>query len=140
MKDMAAMQPGMSFYGDLPDSFNLVVNTENPLIKKIKDAATAALASEVEPIEAEIEGYNKEITSIRDAAKDGKLSAEDEQKVKDLEKKVGDTRKKEDDLVSGYASKQPDIKQLIDLALLGNGLLKGDKLSAFINRSIEMMK
>lgn len=140
MKDMAAMQPGMSFYGDLPDSFNLVVNTENPLIKKIKDAATASLAAEVEPIESEIEGYNKEISSLRDSAKDGKLSTEDDQKVKDLEKKVEECRKKENDLVSGYASQQPDIKQLIDLALLGNGLLKGDKLSAFINRSISLMK
>lgn len=139
MKDMAAMQPGMSFYGSLPDSYNLVVNTENPLILSIRDKASEAIGKEVEPIANEIEAKNKEISDIRSAAKDGKLSAEEDQKVKDLETAVGDLRDKETKIISDYASEQSDVKQLIDLALLGNGLLKGEHLSEFINRSISLI-
>ena len=139
MKAMAAMQPGMSFYGELPDSYNLVVNTEHPLIVKIREAADKAIAKEVEPVSADIETNNKSITDIRSAAKDGKLSAEDEQKVKDLEKTVSDLRDKESKIISDYAATCPQVKQLIDLALLGNGLLKGQQLSDFINRSIQLM-
>lgn len=139
MKDMAAMQPGMSFYGSLPDSYNLVVNTENPLILSIRDKASEAIGKDVEPIANEIEAKNKEISDIRSAAKDGKLSAEEDQKVKDLETAVGDLRDKETKIISDYASEQSDVKQLIDLALLGNGLLKGEHLSEFINRSISLI-
>ncbi len=140
MKDMAAMQPGMSFYGSLPDSYNLVVNTEHPLIVKIRNEATAAIGNDVEPVANEIEAKNKEISDIRSSAKDGKLSAEEDQKVKDLEKAVSDLRDKETRIISDYAAGKSDIKQLIDLALLGNGLLKGEHLSEFINRSIALMK
>lgn len=139
MKAMAAMQPGMSFYGDLPDSYNLVVNTEHPLVIKIRNAADAAIGKEVEPISTEIEATNKQISDIRSTAKDGKLSAEDDQKVKDLEKAVGELRDKETKVISDYAATCPEVKQLIDLALLGNGLLKGQQLSDFINRSIKLM-
>lgn len=140
MKDMAAMQPGMSFYGSLPDSYNLVVNTEHPLIVKIRNEATAAIGSKVEPIANDIETKNKEMSDLRSSAKDGKLSAEDDQKVKDLEKTVNDLRDQETKIISEFAASQADVKQLIDLALLGNGLLKGEHLSEFINRSIALMK
>ena len=139
MKDMAALQPGMNFYGELPDSYNLVVNTEHPLIAKICDAASAALETEVKPLADLVESDNAEITKIRESAKDGKLSAEDEQKVKDLEKAVGEARDKQEKTVGDYAAAQPLVKQLIDLALLGNGLLKGEALSTFISRSISML-
>lgn len=140
MKDMAAMQPGMSFYGSLPDSYNLVVNTEHPLIVKIRNEATSAIGNAVEPIANDIEAKNKEMSDLRSSAKDGKLSAEDDQKVKDLEKAVSDLRDQETKIISDYAASQSDVKQLIDLALLGNGLLKGEHLSEFINRSIALMK
>ncbi|MDE6653115.1 MAG: molecular chaperone HtpG, partial [Muribaculaceae bacterium] len=140
MKDMAAMQPGMSFYGSLPDSYNLVVNTEHPLIVKIQNEAVEKIGSDVEPLSKDIEAKNQEVSEIRSSAKDGKLSAEDEQKVKDLEKAVSDLRDKETKIISDYASEQPDVKQLIDLALLGNGLLKGEHLSEFIRRSVSLME
>lgn len=124
MKDMAALQPGMNFYGELPDSYNLVVNTEHPLIVKIKESAAAALDDKVKPLFDQIDADNAEITKIRDAAKGASLSAEDDQKVKDLEKTVGEARDKETAIISDYAKSQPLVKQLIDLALLGNGLLK----------------
>lgn len=139
MKDMAALQPGMNFYGELPDSYNLVVNTEHPLIVKIKDAAAAALDEQVKPLADKIDADNAEITKIRDAAKGNALSAEDDQKVKDLEKAVGETRDSETKIISDYANTQPLVKQLIDLALLGNGLLKGEALSSFIDRSISLL-
>ena len=139
MKDMAALQPGMSFYGELPDSYSLVVNTEHPLIVKIKDAASAALDDQVKPLADKIEADNTEITKIRDAAKGKALSAEDDQKVKDLEKAVGEARDNETKIISDYAKTQPLVKQLIDLALLGNGLLKGEALSSFIDRSISLL-
>ncbi len=139
MKDMAALQPGMSFYGELPDSYSLVVNTEHPLIVKIKDAASAALDNQVKPLADKIEADNAEITKIRDAAKGKALSAEDDQKVKDLEKAVGEARDNETKIISDYAKTQPLVKQLIDLALLGNGLLKGEALSSFIDRSISLL-
>jgi len=140
MKDMAAMQPGMSFYGDLPDSYNLVVNTEHPLIIKIRDDAQKAVGAEVEPLANEIDDKNKQASDIRSAAKDGKLSAEEEKQVSDLEKAVGELRDKQDQIVKDYAATCPQVKQLIDLALLGNGLLKGADLNDFISRSISLMK
>ncbi|MDE6702570.1 MAG: molecular chaperone HtpG, partial [Muribaculaceae bacterium] len=139
MKDMAALQPGMNFYGELPDSYNLVVNTEHPLIVKIKEAAAAALDEQVKPLADKIDADNAEITKIRDAAKGKALSAEDDQKVKDLEKAVGEARDNETKIISDYAKTQPLVKQLIDLALLGNGLLKGEALSSFITRSISLL-
>ena len=139
MKDMAALQPGMNFYGELPDSYNLVVNTEHPLIVKIKEAAATALDEQVKPLADKIDADNAEITKIRDAAKGKALSAEDDQKVKDLEKAVGEARDNETKIISDYAKTQPLVKQLIDLALLGNGLLKGEALSSFITRSISLL-
>lgn len=140
MKDMAAMQPGMSFYGELPDSYNLIVNTEHPLVKAIKDNADSAIGATVAPISENIEKDNAEITKLREGAKDGKLSDDDNKKVTDLEQEVSTLRDKESKTISDYAAQQPTVKQLIDLALLGNGLLKGQDLSNFIRRSIDLMK
>ncbi len=139
MKDMAAMQPGMSFYGELPDSYNLVVNTENPLVVKLRNKVSEAIGKEVEPLANDIDAKNKQASDIRSAAKDGKLDAEQEQQVKDLEKEVEELRRKEEKVIEAYSNKQPEIKQLIDLALLGNGLLKGEQLALFIKRSYKIM-
>ncbi len=139
MKDMAAMQPGMSFYGELPDSYNLIVNTEHTLIKEIKDNADKALGDTVAPISADIEKKNAEISAIREAAKDSKMSDDDTKKCSQLEEEVNKLRNEETKLISDYAAGQAKVKQLIDLALLGNGLLKGAGLSIFIKRSIELL-
>ncbi len=123
MKDMAAMQPGMSFYGELPDSYNLIVNTESPIIGKIKDEAMAALSATVAPFSAEITSGNDQISELRKNAKDGKLSDDDQKKVTELEATVDKARKEQESAIAAYAQTQPVVKQVIDLALLGNGLL-----------------
>lgn len=139
MKDMAALQPGMSFYGEMPDSYNLVVNTEHRLIKHICDDAAKEISDKVSPLAEIISDNNKNISDIKAGAKDGKLDAESQQKVKDLESAVNDARDKENKIISEYASTRDVIKQLVDLALLGNGLLKGEALSSFIKRSVSLM-
>ncbi|MBR6746118.1 MAG: molecular chaperone HtpG [Muribaculaceae bacterium] len=134
MKEMAAMQPGMNFYGELPDSYNLIVNTEQPLIKRIINASDDALTAIVEPLHNEIETKNEEITKLRDSKEES-----DKTKTLELEKEVGVLREKMSKEISEYAATQPLVKQLIDLALLGNGLLKGAQLSDFIRRSVELL-
>lgn len=140
MKDMAAMQPGMNFYGELPDSYNLIVNTESPIIGKIKDEAMAALSATVAPFSAEITSGNDQISELRKNAKDGKLSDDDQKKVTELEASVDKARKDQESAIAAYAQTQPVVKQVIDLALLGNGLLKGTELTEFIHRSITLLQ
>lgn len=139
MKDMAALQPGMNFYGDLPDSYTLVVNTSAPLIGKIRDAATAALADQIKPLEDQVEADNARIEEIRKAEKDGKPDAEQAQQTADLQAAVGKSRDRQEELIKEYAATQPVVRQLIDLALLGNGLLRGKDLSEFISRSVSLL-
>ncbi|MDE6345280.1 MAG: molecular chaperone HtpG [Muribaculaceae bacterium] len=134
MKEMAAMQPGMNFYGELPDSYNLIVNTEQPLVKRIKDAADEALAAKVLPMQNDIDAKNAEITKLRESKEES-----DKTKSLELEKEIGVIRDNMSKQISEYAATQPLVKQLIDLALLGNGLLKGAQLSDFIRRSVELL-
>ena len=139
MKEMAAMNPGMNFYGELPDSYNLVVNTEHPLIVALRDKAGKELDSEVNPLADSIDSDNAAISEIRKAAGDKAPDAEGEQKIKELEKAVGETRERQNKIVADYAAGQPVVKQLIDLALLGNGLLRGEALNEFIKRSVSLL-
>ncbi|MDE6077078.1 MAG: molecular chaperone HtpG, partial [Muribaculaceae bacterium] len=136
MKEMAAMQPGGGFYGQLPDSYELVVNTEQPVIKKIIELATSSLEDEVSPVRAEIELLNNEITASRKESEDKKDQAPD---LSEKENKVADLRKKEEDIVKKYASEQPKIRQIVDLALLQSHLLNGESLNEFIKRSISLL-
>ncbi|MBD5379644.1 MAG: molecular chaperone HtpG [Bacteroides sp.] len=140
MKEMASMQPGMNFYGELPDSYNFIVNTENPIIIKLRDKADADLKAEIEPLENEVKEKNDQISAIRVVAKDGKLDAEQEKQSNDLQAQVDAARKKQEEIVGEYAKNQPVVGQLIDIALLGNGLLKGEQLSRFIERSVDLLK
>ena len=140
MKEMASMQPGMNFYGELPDSYNFIVNTENPIIIKLRDKADADLKAEIEPLENEVKEKNDQISAIRSAAKDGKLDAEQEKQSNDLQAQVDAARKKQEEIVGEYAKNQPVVGQLIDIALLGHGLLKGEQLSRFIERSVDLLK
>lgn len=143
MKEMAAMQPGMSFYSELPDSYNLIVNTEHPIIKKIKEGADSKVLDSMEEMAKSIEEKNSTIQALRDTVKDKgadvKLSDEDQGKVTNLENEVIHLRKEENRIVSDYAASQPLVKQVIDLALLANGLLKGEALNAFIRRSVNLL-
>ena len=139
MKEMAAFQPGMNFYGEMPDSYNLIINTEHPLIAKIRQNADSDIAQNLEPITKSIDENNAKITAIREANKDSILSNEDNSNIATLEGAVKALREDETNILSTYASTQPMIKQLVDLALLGNGLLKGEELNSFINRSISLL-
>ena len=139
MKDMAALQPGMNFYGDLPDSYTMVVNTSSALVGKIRDAATAALADQIKPLEDQVEADNARIEAIRKVEKDGKPDAEQQQQTADLQAAVGKARDRQEELIKEYAATQPVVRQLIDLALLGNGLLRGKDLSEFISRSVSLL-
>ena len=139
MKAMAAMQPGMDFYAELPDSYNVVVNTEHPLVKRIVEENGKALDEKVKPLVEAIDSDNATISQLRKDAPEGKLSAEDEQRVKDLEKSVADHRAEQEKIIADYASTQPVVKQIIDLALLQAGLLRGESLTAFVRRSVELL-
>ncbi|MCH5319037.1 MAG: molecular chaperone HtpG [Paramuribaculum sp.] len=139
MKDMAAMQPGMSFYGELPDSYNLIVNMESPVIKKISESAEKELAPSLAPLNKEISENNNKIKEIRDGAKDGKLESDKEAEVKALEDATAAKRAEEEKLINEFGSNQPLVKQTIDLALLANGLLKGSELNDFIKRSVSLL-
>lgn len=138
MKDMAAMQPGMNFYGELPDSYNLVVNTDNALIERVRDNADSAVSAEVQPLMDKVKADNDEIVRLRGDGKT-KPDAETEQKIKDLEKAVADARSEQDSKVTAYAKTDTLVKQLIDLALLSNNLLRGESLNAFIQRSVTLL-
>ncbi len=139
MKDMAAMQPGMDFYGEMPDSYSLVVNTASPLVEKINEAATAALADKIKPLEDSIDADNAKIEELRKNAKDGKLDAESQQQTDELMAAVGKARDEQQAMIKDYGKDQPLVRQIIDLALLGNGLLKGRDLNEFITRSVQLL-
>ncbi len=140
MKEMAAMQPGMNFYGELPDSYNLTLNTEHPLIKKIINTANDAIGGNITPLETELEEVNKTIASLNDLKKYNKeLSEDDNKKLSENEAKAQDIRNKETEIISTYAASQNVVRQLVDIALLGNNLLKGEALNNFLKRSIDML-
>ena len=139
MKEMAAMQPGMSFYSELPDSYNLIVNTEQPAIKKIIESADTTLMPKIVPLNAIIKENNDKISAIRSGAKDGKLSDEDNNLIKNLDETVTHNRHESEKEIKAFGETEPLIKQTIDLALLANGLLKGSELSEFITRSVSLL-
>ena len=138
MKDMAAMNSAMSFYGELPDSYNLVVNTENKHIKSIREVVDGELKVSYQPLIDEYDNVNKQLDALHSETKD-KPDAEKEQQIKDLEKQLDDIRSKQEKISSEFAQKHQTVSQLIDLALLANGLLKGADLKKFIRRSVDML-
>lgn len=137
MKDMAAMQPGGGMFGELPDSYAIVVNTAQPAVKKVLELAVKSLEDRVVPLRAEIDTLNEEISKARKEASDKMESAPAD--VAEKEKKVAEAREKKDKIESDYAKEQPEIGQIIDLALLQSGLLSGAALSEFIRRSIKLL-
>lgn len=141
MKDMAAMQPGMNFYGQMPDMYSLVVNTEQPAVRKVVKEAAGALTGELTPLRSKVDELNEEITSLRTDLKEKKEEdkAEAEQKIAANEKEAGDLRKQQEDIIAAYAAKVPVVRQIIDLALLKGNMLKGEELSKFIARSVTLL-
>ena len=139
MKDMAATQAGMSFYAELPDSYNLIVNTSQPVVAKILEEAEKALDDKLAPINASINADNEKITALRAEIKDNKPTEEQKAEEQRLTAAVENSRKEKDDMIARYAAEKPVVKQAIDLALLANGLLRGRDLSEFIKRSTAML-
>ena len=142
MKEMAALQPGMSFYGELPDSYNLIINTDHPLCKKVLDDAEKGCNDRLSPIFEQIEENNKEIARLNEARKDKKedeIPVADKEALKTAEEKAAGLRKEEENILTEYAGRTPLVKQLVDLALLSNNLLKGEALSRFVKRSFELL-
>lgn len=136
MKDMAAMQPGMSFYGNMPANYSLTVNTEQPAVKAIINDADAAIGQKASSLLKQISALNEEIASASKEAQEKKESSPD---MKEQNAKIATLRKELDTEVSAYAGGQPKVKQVIDLALLQSGLLKGAALSDFIKRSAKLL-
>jgi molecular chaperone HtpG len=142
MKEMSAMQPGMSFYGEMPDSYNLVVNTSHPAVKKVLDAAKAALGDNLTPIATQIsekEGQIKPLEEEKYKAKAGEFPKEKDELLDSLRHEVEDLKKSETTQVSEYGKSDATLRQLVDLALLEGGMLKGEALAAFIKRSTELL-
>ncbi|WP_280119083.1 molecular chaperone HtpG [Sangeribacter muris] len=140
MKDMAELQPGMNFYGQMPDMYSLVVNTCQPAVKRILKDAEDSVESVVRPIRDEIESFNSQISDLRKRLEDKDADKEAINKqVSDLEAEVGKSREKEEAVIKEYAAGVANVKQIIDLALLQSGLLKGEALSAFIRRSAALL-
>jgi len=139
MKDMAATQPGMSFYAEMPDNYNLIVNTSQSVIKKILDEAEKALDDKIAPLRKEVNDGNTQLTAVRGEIKDNKPTDGQSAKEKELTASIEKARKEQEEIISQYAAEKPVIKQVIDIALLGNGLLQGRDLSEFIKRSIAML-
>ena len=142
MKDMAAIQSGMAFYGELPDSYNLIVNTDHPLSQKVIADTESACKSELTPILDELKTVNEEIERLQEAKKDKKddeIPVADKEALKHAEEKAKELRAKESDILKTYADRTPLVRQLVDLALLSNNMLKGEALSKIIKRSVEML-
>ena len=140
MKEMAQFQPGMNFYGELPNAYNLTLNTNHPIVKKVIDAASKSLEGELKPVEDELKATNAVVDAIKSLDKDGKGVPEDKKAdLKTNEDKAAELRKKKDEIISKYAAGNDTVKQLIDIALLGNGLLKGEALSNFLKRSVSLL-
>ncbi len=137
MKDMAALQPGMSFYGEMPDSYSVIINISNPVVERVTKAADDALEPKIAPLVHKVEDNEKALSELR--GKEDENKEEEQKKIRELEDATKSVRDEQEKMVSEYAASQPIVKQLIDLALLGNGMLKGEALNAFINRSLSML-
>ena len=143
MKEMAQIQPGMSFYGEMPDMYTMVLNTDHALIKEILTDSETKTAEELKPIEAEIKGLSARQAVLRQQ-QDNKKAEEITQEEKDELNKCGDDiqaqEKLRDEVMAKYGTDNKIVHQLIDLALLQNGMLKGEALSNFVKRSIDLIK
>lgn len=143
MKEMSRIQPGMAFYGEIPDMYNFIVNADHPVVKAILADANAQLNNTLAPVEAELKGLEARHTALESAFKDKKeeeISADDRQMLKQCNNSISEQKQKEKEIFSTYAKGNRTISQLLDIALLQNGQLKGAALDKFIKRSIDMIK
>ena len=143
MKEMSRFQQGMSFYGQMPDSLNLVLNADHPLVKRVLDDCKQNTAEALKPIEAELKGQEARLAAIRqqqEKKKADELTQDDKDMKADCEKAVEEQKQKKQSVLSSFAADNAIVHQLIDLALLQNGMLKGEALDKFLKRSVELIR
>ena len=142
MKEMSQFQPVMSFYQQMPDSYNLVLNSEHPLIKKVLEDTKAACGETLVPIDAEIKSLEAKQSALKqllDKKKPEELTQEEKDERQNTEKAISEQKEKRNSIIAGYAKDNKIVHQLIDLALLQNGMLKGAALNEFLKRSVDII-
>lgn len=143
MKDISRFQSGMGFYAQMPDSYSLVLNTDHPLIKKVLDDCNASTSDALKPVVSELKGQQARLAALHQSQSKKKAEEITQAEKDDLtntEKAVSEQRDKKNAIIADYAKGNSIVHQLIDLALLQNGMLKGASLDAFLKRSVELIK
>jgi len=143
MKDMSKFQAGMGFYGQMPDSYNIVLNSDHPLVKKVLNDSEAATTEALKPIVAELKGQEARLAAIRatqDKKKWDEITQDEKDQKAEAEKAVQAEKDKKTAVIADYAKGNSIVHQLIDLALLQNGMLKGEALDKFLKRSVDLIK
>jgi molecular chaperone HtpG len=143
MKEMSRFQQGMNFYGQMPDSFNIVLNSDHDLIKRVLSDSEGATTEALKPIESELKGQEARLAAInqqQSGKKYDELTQDDKDMKAECEKAVQEQKDKKQAVLSDYAKGNDIIHQLIDLALLQNGMLKGEALDKFLKRSVDLIK
>jgi molecular chaperone HtpG len=142
MKEMSRFQQGMGFYGQMPDSYNIVLNSDHRLVKDILSNFTAQLSAELKPIESEIKGQEARLAALNqqtDKKKPEEITQEERDDKQATQKAIDEQKQKKQQLISDYAKDNNIVHQLIDLALLQNGMLKGEALDRFLKRSVDLI-
>jgi molecular chaperone HtpG len=142
MKDISHFQQGMSFYQQMPDSYTLVVNSDHALVKKVLEDTNANTAEQLKPILSEIKGQEARLAALHQSQsgkKPEEITQEEKDDVKNTENAISEQRSKKTEILSEYAKGNKVVHQLIDLALLQNGMLKGEALAEFVKRSVELI-
>ena len=143
MKDISRYQSGMAFYGEMPDSYSMVLNSDHPIIKRVLDETTSATKDALKPILAEIKGQEARLAVLRqeqNKKKPEEVTQEEKDDMAATEKAINEQKAKKTEIITDCAKDNAVIHQLIDLALLQNGMLKGAALSAFLKRSVDLIK
>ena len=143
MKEMSRFQQGMNFYAQMPDSLNLVLNADHPLVKRVLDDCKTNTDETLKPIESELKGQEARLAAIRqqqDKKKPEELTQDDKDMKAECEKAVQEQKDKKQSVLNSFAADNDIVHQLIDLALLQNGMLKGEALDKFLKRSIDLIK
>ena len=143
MKEMSRFQQGMNFYGQMPDSLNIVLNSDHPLVKRVLTDSESATAEALKPIDAELKGQEARLAAInqqQSSKKYDELTQDDKDMKAECEKAVQEQKDKKQAVLADYAKGNDIVHQLIDLALLQNGMLKGEALDKFLKRSVDLIK
>lgn len=143
MKEASKFQAGMAFYAQMPDAFNLVLNSDHPLIKQVLEDGKTACATELQPVESELKGLEARLAALhqsQNGKKQEEISQEEKDDVKNTESALEEQRTKKNNIIATYAADNKVVHQLIDLALLQNGMLKGAALDSFLKRSVDLIK